>query len=163
MVFCRIPDLEGDNTKIFTIEKVCLAVPASARRGIISTLLAICLFYLFYSMAYIADKRQYHEKYYARKLLLILILNAERGHSIPCCRPRHIMTPVAPKSFSFAHAPSAIAPRKRDELATVLSLTLINNPHPVLSRINSYQSCLEIGLLRNNLFLAGVRKYTSIT
>jgi hypothetical protein len=30
MVFCRIPVLEGLNTTIYTIEKVCLAVPASA-------------------------------------------------------------------------------------------------------------------------------------
>jgi hypothetical protein len=30
MVFCRIPVLENLNTTIYTIEEVCLAVPASA-------------------------------------------------------------------------------------------------------------------------------------
>lgn len=30
MVFCRSPDLEGNDTMIYTIEKVCLEVPASA-------------------------------------------------------------------------------------------------------------------------------------
>lgn len=36
MVFCQIPGLEGNNTTIYTIEKVCLAVPAGAgqKRGI---------------------------------------------------------------------------------------------------------------------------------
>lgn len=32
MVFCRSPDLESDDTMIYTIKKVCLAVPASASR-----------------------------------------------------------------------------------------------------------------------------------
>ena len=30
MVFCRIPVLEGDSNTIYTIENVCLVVPASA-------------------------------------------------------------------------------------------------------------------------------------
>ena len=32
MVFCRSPDPVGDDTMIYTIKKVCLAVPASASR-----------------------------------------------------------------------------------------------------------------------------------
>jgi hypothetical protein len=37
MIFCRSPDPAGDSTMIYTIKKVCLAVPASARRGVIPT------------------------------------------------------------------------------------------------------------------------------
>jgi hypothetical protein len=58
LVFCRIPVLEGLDTTIYTIDKVCLAVPTSARRGIITpTLLSISHFYFLYSMAYFPAKR----------------------------------------------------------------------------------------------------------
>ena len=32
MVFCRSPDPVGDDTMIYTIKKLCLAVPVSASR-----------------------------------------------------------------------------------------------------------------------------------
>lgn len=67
-------------------------------------------------MTYFWHKQEYHEKYHVQKLLLILTGNIEKqSHAV--LQASHIMIPVAPKNFFFAHATTAIAERRHHVLA----------------------------------------------